>query len=73
MRSVVITGNIFAAFLINSVQDSFNKCSDGLQVHNVRNAFISFFCVLCAYFLQLPTRDEAGVALGMLAPCEEYA
>ena len=71
MRSVVLAGHTCAASIINSVQDSFDKCSDGLQVHNVRNAFISFFCVLCAYFLQLPTRDEAGVALGMLVPCEE--
>jgi len=33
----------------------------------VRHAFLAFFCILSAYFLQLPTRDEAGVALGALA------
>ncbi|KAK9845484.1 hypothetical protein WJX81_007618 [Elliptochloris bilobata] len=33
-------------------------------VNTVQNAFLAFFFVLSAYFLQLPTRDEAGVALG---------
>ena len=41
-------------------------CYVTLQVKNVRNAFIAFFCILSAYFVQLPTRDESGVALGEL-------
>lgn len=41
-------------------------CYVTLQVKNVRNAFVAFFCILSAYFVQLPTRDESGVALGEL-------
>ena len=63
-----MTGYVCAQFYCSCLSPS--KGFDCLQVENVRNAFISFFCVLCAYFLQLPTRDESGVALGMHAPCE---